>query len=172
MTVIATARLVLRPYRRGDEDDLVRAANDPRVAATVRDRFPHPYTRDDADEWLAIAQRIDPVRSLGITSDDHVIGGIGAEFGEDVNRLCAEIGYWLGVDHWGKGYATEALVAYCEHLFAMTPLERLFATVYDGNAASVRVLEKAGFDFEGTARRAVIKHGQILDLHVFARLRP
>jgi RimJ/RimL family protein N-acetyltransferase len=168
---IVTPRLVLRRYRRGDEGDLRRVADDPRVAEHLRDGFPSPYTRDDAAEWVAASRDAPPLTVLAITRDDGVIGGIGLLPGTDVYRFGAEVGYWLGVDHWGRGYATEALRAFCERVFAATALERLFAHVFAGNDASRRVLEKSGFTHESIARRAVFKNGRFRDMHVYVRLR-
>jgi [ribosomal protein S5]-alanine N-acetyltransferase len=169
---IRTPRLVLRRFRAGDEEDLVAAADAPRVAANLRDRFPGPYTCADAHEWIEQAESSDPLTGLAITRADRVIGGVGLIPGEDVYRHAAEIGYWLGVDHWGQGFATEAVAAFCDHVLATTGFTRLWATVFDGNPASARVLEKCGFVLEGVARRGAYKQGRYLDFQTFARVRP
>ena len=147
------------------------AADDPRVAANLRDAFPSPYTQADADEWIMLASSGPAIWSLAITRADTVIGGVGAIPGADVYQYDAEIGYWLGVDHWGQGFATEAVRAYRDHLFRATPMQRLHARVFAGNGASSRVLVKAGFTLEGVARRAVFKRGRFLDVEIYACLR-
>lgn len=106
-----------------------------------------------------------------MVAEGRVIGGIGVEPGADVHRFDAELGYWLGVDHWGHGYATEAVTAVCDFVFAATRLQRLHAVVFDGNPASDRVLDKCGFVLEGTHRRAIFKNGRFLDCRIYARLK-
>lgn len=168
---IRTDRLILRPFRPGDEDDLVAAADDRAVWLHLRDRFPHPYVREDAERWIAHARATTPATDLAVTLGGQVIGGVGLERGSDVNRLDAEVGYWLGRDRWGRGYGTEALTAFVEFAFANFPFERLHAWVFAPNIASRRVLEKCGFRLEGVARRSVLKDQRLLDSCLYARLR-
>jgi [ribosomal protein S5]-alanine N-acetyltransferase len=168
---IVTDRLVLRAPHLDDAPDLARIANDPRVAAGLRDVFPHPYTLSDARHWIAGAEQRHPLMGLLITVQDTPIGGIGLVPGDDVTRFSAEVGYWLGVDHWGQGYATEALRAVCDHAFATTEFVRIFGCVFQGNEASGRVLEKSGFTLEGVQRKAVYKAGLFLDQSVYGRIR-
>jgi len=168
---IRTARLVLRPFRPGDEGELAEQANDRAVWLHLRDRFPHPYTREDAEQWIAHTATRVPARELAVTLEGRLIGGVGCELGGDVHRLTAEVGYWLGSRHWGHGYGTEALAAFADYAFATFALERLQAWVFAPNLSSRRVLEKCGFRHEGTARRAVIKDQRFLDALLFGRLR-
>jgi RimJ/RimL family protein N-acetyltransferase len=168
---IATARLLLREFRPGDEDSLVRNADDRRVWLHLRDRFPHPYTRADAEQWIAHARGEAPPSSLAIVLGDEVIGGVGFERGSDVTRFNAEVGYWVGARHWGHGYATEAVAAFVDYVFASFPFERLQAWVFAPNLSSRRVLEKCGFELEGVARRSVFKENRFLDSYLYARLR-
>jgi RimJ/RimL family protein N-acetyltransferase len=168
---ICTARLVLRPFRVGDEADLVSAADDRRVWLHLRDRFPHPYTRGDAEVWIEHTLGESPPANLAVTLADRVIGGVGIERGGDVTRFTAEVGYWIGAAHWGQGFASEALAAFADYVFATFVVERLQAWVFAPNLSSRRVLEKCGFHHEGTARRAVYKENRFLDSHLYARLR-
>lgn len=169
---VETPRLLLRPFRDADLADLVREADDPRVAAELRDRFPSPYTDEAAREWIAFSSgEAPPLAALAIAKDDRVIGGIGLERFADVARFTAELGYWLGVAHWGRGYAAEAISALVEHAFAATDLERVEAWVFARNARSARVLARCGFREEGVQRRSVFKSGEFLDTRLFARLR-
>lgn len=168
---IVTARLRLRPFRPGDEAALVEHADDRRVWQNLRDRFPHPYTHADAEQWIAHARADAPPLQLAVTLDDRVIGGVGLERLADVSRFSAELGYWLGGAHWGRGFASEAVAAFVEWAFASLPLERLQAFVFTPNAASRRVLEKCGFRLEGVARRSVFKEGRFLDACLYARVR-
>jgi len=170
---IHTPRLVLRPFRPGDEESLAREADDRRVWGALRDRFPHPYRREDALAWIAANGGRNPPENLAITLREPglPIGGVGVARRGDVGRFTGEIGYWLGSAHWRRGYATEAVGAFVEHAFAAFDFERLEAWVFSSNPASARVLEKCGFRLEGVGRRAVHKQGRFLDSHLYARLR-
>jgi RimJ/RimL family protein N-acetyltransferase len=137
----------------------------------LRDRFPHPYTRRDAEEWLALTTGQQPPLNFAIVFQGGPIGGIGLELYEDVLRGCGELGYWLGEEHWGRGLATEAVRAVVPYAFEKLELRRLQALAYAANVASARVLEKAGFQLEGTLRRQVVKDGRVMDALLYSRLR-
>ncbi len=165
--------LTLRPFRKGDEADLVLHANNPRIQRAVRDTFPYPYTIQDAHNWVAYcqAQEAGSNHFRAITLDHRVIGGIGAIRSQDVYRYNAEVGYWLGESCWGKGYATQALIMMTETLFALTDLHRLYAGVFSFNTASMRVLAKAGFHQEAVHREAIYKEQTYWDEYYFVKFR-
>jgi [ribosomal protein S5]-alanine N-acetyltransferase len=169
--VITLRSCSLRPFRAGDEDSLVHHANDRDIWKNVRDRFPHPYTRAAAEQWIAFTGAQDPSRDLAIDVDGAVVGGIGLTPQEDVFRRSAEIGYWLGKDLRGRGIATDALRAMTDHAFSTFDLCRIFAGVFEHNPASIRVLEKAGYAFEGRLRKAVFKDGAMMDQLLYATVR-
>ena len=148
----------------------MRHADDARIAATVRDLFPHPYTRDEGERWLGHATSAGRASNLAIEVDGVAVGGIGMIPGDDVHRIRAEIGYWLGHAYWGRGIMSEAVRAYSDHLLLDRAFLRLEAPVFETNPASARVLEKAGFARECTQRRAAIKLGRVLDLWMYVRL--
>jgi RimJ/RimL family protein N-acetyltransferase len=162
----------VRPYVAEDAAALARHANNRAVWITLRDRFPHPYTMEDALSFLRIATTQQPPCDFAIATADEVIGGIGLQRQSDVHRLTAEIGYWLGEPYWGRGIASRAVRAVTDWAFATTSLERLYACVFATNPASARVLSNAGYQFEGRMRRAVIKDGRLLDQLLYAALRP
>ena len=162
----------VRPYVLEDAEALAKYADNRAVWITLRDRFPHPYTTDDAVGFLRIATTQLPTSDFAIATADEVIGGIGLQRQSDVHRLTAEIGYWLGEPFWGRGIATRAVRAVTAWAFATTSLERLYACVFATNPASARVLSNAGYQFEGRMRRAVIKDGRVLDQLIYAALRP
>ena len=168
---LATQRLLLRPWRLGDEDALVRQADDPRISQFLRDRFPNPYRREHADFWISQVATQEPTLDFAIVLDGQPIGGVGLETMSDVYAIGAELGYWLGVRHWGRGYATEAVAAITDYAFATLELLRVQAAVYAPNVGSARVLEKCGYAREGTLRRAASKRGAVLDVHLYARVR-
>ena len=161
----------VRSFRESDAAEFARHANNRNVAMRLRDRFPHPYTLDDAHEWIAFARGRDPERNFAITVDDLPVGTIGVELQDDVERCSAEVGYWLGESHWGRGIATVALSGFTRFAFEAYDLERLFAPVDASNPASRRVLEKAGYQLEGRMRRSVIKDGIVGDRFMYAVIR-
>ena len=153
---------------------MARHANDRRIAMQLRDRFPHPYTLDDAHEWVSHASVLDPVTTFAITlpeNDEETIGGIGLLVGSDIERISAEVGYWLGVRFWNRGLTTAALRALTAYGFDTLELERIFALPFATNTGSTRVLEKAGYVREGTLRRSAIKDGVVLDQALYATIR-
>ncbi|OOY18863.1 hypothetical protein BMI86_19255 [Thioclava sp. DLFJ5-1] len=135
---IETPRLVLRPLTSKDVDAITHAANDFEVARWLA-KMPYPYTRTDAEAFVA-ANRENFGGVWGITRQGDfcgVIGKVGA------------FGYWLGRDHWGHGYATEAGRAVIAVHFDTADAKPLAAGYFEGNHRSRRVLEKLGFRITG-----------------------
>ena len=162
----------VRSYTLDDVPSVARHANNPQVAANLRDRFPHPYTEGNAREWIEHCLRQRPERNFAIAAAEEVIGGIGLELQDDVHFRSAELGFWLAEPYWGQGITTRSVRAVTEFAFANFDLIRIFAMVFESNPASVRVLEKAGYEFEGRMRMSVVKHGRVLDQLVYARVEP
>ncbi len=161
----------IRPYEASDVASLVKYANNKNVWKNLRDRFPHPYRRVDALAWLRYTKAQDPTHDFAIAGDMGVIGGIGLHLQDDVHRRSAEIGYWLGEPYWNRGIASEAVVAMTDFAFANFPLVRLYAHVFEGNPASERVLEKAGYDLEGRMCKSAYKDGKLLDQMIYGIVR-
>lgn len=163
---IETKRLVLRAPIRGDVPELIRHADNANVASKLA-RMPHPYTRADAVGFIEItAQRADE-RPYAITLDGHLIGIIGFSFHEDQPP---ELGYWLGEEHWGQGYMTEAGRALIDAAHRTHQYDRVVAKALAGNAASLRVLDKLGFvRFGKKSRKADPDGKEIVNLEL---LRP
>jgi RimJ/RimL family protein N-acetyltransferase len=162
---------VVRAWRKGDARAIARWADNPRVARNLRDRFPHPYTLADAKRWIRAANAYDPPTHFAIEADGEAVGGIGFDVFDDVDRRTAEIGYWLAEPYWGRGIATAAVTAVSEYAFHRFDLARLQARVFEGNDASMRVLEKAGYEREGRLRRSVTKGDRTIDSYIYARVR-
>lgn len=146
-----------------DVASLAMHANNRNVSDNLRDRFPHPYTRRDAQAFIKGALDMRPETLFAIAVDDVAVGGIGFALQQDVERVSAEIGYWLGEPFWGRGIVTEALVAVTRYALEHHGLTRLFALPFAHNQASCRVLEKAGYVLEARLRRSAIKNGVIVD---------
>ena len=145
----------LREYRDSDADRLVELANNPAVSRFLTDTFPSPYTLDDAYWWIRTGSQSGIARVIEV--DEIFVGSVGAEPGEGEKRKQYGIGYWIGEPYWGKGIATQALSVFANQLFESTDVERLQAWVYADNAASIRVLQKAGFQKDGELRNALYK---------------
>ena len=172
MIEIARDPAVVREWRADDAEQLCAQANDRRVWENLRDAFPHPYGPEDARRFLALAREGVPPRLFAIVADGRIAGGIGYVPHGDVERVGAEVGYWLAVSHWGRGLATAALQALTDHAFGTQPeLRRLWAVPFAKNPASARVLQKAGYTLEGTLRQSAIKDGRVLDQWMYAIVR-
>lgn len=167
---IEGTRCIIRTWRKTDADSLVRHANNMKVARHLRDRFPHPYTKRDARAFLKYAASTADPTNLAIAVDGEAVGAIGYVPGRDVERFSAEIGYWLGESLWGRGIATEALDLVTAHAFREMNVLRMFALPFADNLASVRVLEKAGYEREGLLRASSVKFGEPKDQLVYARI--
>lgn len=171
MLLLHGQRCTIRPWRLSDADALVRHANDLDVARQLRDRFPHPYTIQNAHAFLRFATT-EGQSNLAIAVDDEPVGAIGYVPGTDIERYSAEIGYWLGRRVWGRGIATDALTTLTEYLFRERIVLRLFAVPFATNLASIRVLEKSGYEREGLLRSSCVKQGQVRDQVLYARINP
>lgn len=164
----------LRPFRMEDAEALVRHANNPKIAARLRDRFPNPYTIKDAQRFLTAVTKHDENALefvLAIEVDAEAVGGIGIIRGTDVERVSAELGYWLSEAYWGRGIVTSAIRKFAPWAMERFELSRLHADTFHDNPASARVLEKAGFTQESVKRKAAIKHGEIKDMNVYVMVR-
>jgi RimJ/RimL family protein N-acetyltransferase len=160
---LALATCDVRSWRRSDAEPLAAHANNRKISINLRDRFPHPYTRGDARAFIRWASQQWPETAFAIAVDDVAVGGIGFVMNADVERVSAEIGYWLGEPFWGRGITTEALAATTKYAVETHGLTRLYALPFAWNQASCRVLEKAGYVLEARLRRSAIKDGRIID---------
>jgi RimJ/RimL family protein N-acetyltransferase len=153
----------VRSWDTRDVDPLVLHANNRNVSINLRDRFPYPYTRRDAREFIKLARNMRPESLFAIAVDGEAVGGIGFVLGHDVERVSTEVGYWLGEAYWGRGIATDALVGVTQYAIATHGFTRLFALPFAYNVASCRVLEKAGYTLEARLRNSAVKDGRICD---------
>jgi [ribosomal protein S5]-alanine N-acetyltransferase len=162
----------VRSLEESDARSIARYADDRRVWLNLRDAFPHPYTEEHARAFVRAALECRPETRFAIAIDGAAVGAIGFTPHADVERVSAEIGYWLGAPFWGRGIATEALRAVTEHAIREHRLTRVYAVPYAWNAASFRVLEKAGYVLEGRMRRSAIKDGRVVDQLLYAFVVP
>jgi [ribosomal protein S5]-alanine N-acetyltransferase len=159
---------MVRPFRSGDADSIAHHANNRNVWINLRDAFPHPYYINDAIAFINIAMSIEPPTIFAIEKDNKAVGAIGFKVGKDVERLSAEIGYWLAETYWGQGVVTEGLMAVSKYAIDQFNLKRIFAVPFDWNPASFRVLEKAGYVLEGRMENSAIKDGKIISQLLYA----
>ena len=139
MIELSTERLTIKKLSRLDKARLIDLIGDSRVSETLSN-VPYPYTDEDAEYWMGIVHSSE--FNLNIFHDGLLIGGIGLTPQGDG---CCELGYWLGFDYWGKGYATEACHALLGYASAETRFRQISANVYEGNSTSSNVLQKVGF---------------------------
>ncbi len=165
--------VLLRKWRSEDAPAIARLADNPKVSANLRDVFPYPYTLQDAVDYAAFCIGADEEKQWirMIEVDGQPAGSVTLTLGGDVYRRSAELGYWLGEPYWGRGAMTQAVRAACREAFARWDIVRIYAEPFARNAASRRVLEKAGFTLEGVMRAGVCKRGEILDYCMYALLR-
>lgn len=132
-------------------------------------RVPHPYPDGGAAEWIATAAQRGRDFAIELHETGEVVGSIAINPYEQHRR--AEIGYWVAVAHWGRGYMTEAVRAIIDYGFRELGLNRVHAECHGDNPASARVLEKAGMTYEGTLRQHSFRLGRFADKLQFGILR-
>ncbi|KAK6221047.1 hypothetical protein LQW54_001620 [Pestalotiopsis sp. IQ-011] len=173
--IVTTDKCFVRPLEESDAPALAAAANHPEIARFMRNRFPNPYTLDDANSWINFSSKREPRVDFCICLNDGTYaGGIGLMPSDPKDTECRtwELGYWLAKEQWGKGITTSAVKGFCQWAFAAFPeLSRIEAGIYEGNDGSMKVLERVGFIKEGVRRKAVFKHGQSWDVAIFGLLR-
>ena len=164
--------VTIRPWQLTDVASLAEQANNINIWNNVRDYFPHPYTDADAEEFIRMAmEKPAPTVDFAIEVDGKAVGGVGIIPNKDVERISAELGYWLGEEYWGRGIMSHAVEQMCRYVFAELPVIKLYATPFSFNFKSARVLEKAGFVKEGILQKTAVKNGKIIDLHYYGLIK-
>jgi ribosomal-protein-alanine N-acetyltransferase len=158
----------LRDWKTDDAVALQKHADNTNISDFLLDRFPSPYTMDDAINWIGLMQNQNPITIFVIAVDDELAGVIGLELREDVYCKSPLIGYWIGEEYWGRSIMPEAVKLITTYAFTNFDIVRIQAGVLGNNPKSMRVLEKAGFIKEGIMKNAIVKKGQILDEHIYA----
>lgn len=162
----------IREWNLSDAEDLAQIINNKNILNNLRDGLPYPYTVKDAEEYITAMLSSDKTKTFAfvITVDDRVVGSIGVFRCENIHFRTAEMGYYIGEPHWGKGLGTSAVKQVCSYIFQHTDIIRIFAEPFAYNTASCRVLEKAGFQLEGVLRNNAVKNGQILDMKMYSKI--
>ena len=164
---------VLRKWRASDAKDLAAALNNEKILNNLRDGLPFPYAEQDAADYISamLASDANDTFAYAITVNDRAIGSIGAFRQSNIHRQTAELGYYLAEEYWGRGIMTDAIRQLCGIVFETTEILRIFAEPFSYNTGSRRVLEKAGFCYEGTMKSNAVKNGKVLDMTLYSLTR-
>ncbi len=161
--------ITLRNYQKSDATRLVLLANNKNVSKYLVYTFPYPYTQKDADWWIETGSTANNAITKVIEYNGEFVGSVGIIPQIGWKSHIAEIGYWLGEDYWGQGIATEALKLMTEYAFLQLQYKKLFAPVLAPNKASMRVLEKCGYQLEGILKYEVSQEGKYFDIYHYAK---
>lgn len=163
----------IRNWRIQDAENLAFALNNKKIQDNLRDGLPFPYTIQDAEQFISSMLTADKEKTFAfaITVEDKAIGSIGIFRMDNIHRKTAEMGYYISEPYWGKGIGTSAIKQICTYIFSNTDIIRIFAEPFSDNAASCRILEKAGFSFEGTLQKNAIKNNIIMDMKMYALIK-
>ena len=163
----------IRKWELSDARDLSIALSNRKIQDNLRDGLPYPYTEEDGAAFISDMLSADEndTFAFAITVDGKVIGSIGVFRQENIHRQTAELGYYIAEEYWGRGIMTEAVKQICEYVFSKSDIIRIYAEPFAYNAASCRVLEKAGFQYEGTLRNNAVKNGKVIDMKMYSLLK-
>lgn len=159
---------ILRPWSLSDVQSLAKYANNKEIAKNLRDKFPHPYLEEDAENFIRFVQEHNPDGIMAIEINGEACGGIGIHPQEDIYRKNAEMGYWIGEAYWGKGIMTKAIKQMVMYGFQKFDINRIFAIPFHNNIGSQKALEKAGFKVEAKMSKTIFKNGEYLDEIIYA----
>jgi len=155
--------MVLRKWNESDLNNLVKYANNIKIANRLTNGFPHPYTEEDGKAYLSTVISDNPTKVFAIEVDGEAVGSIGIFPQTDIHEKNAEMGYWLAEEYWGQGIMVEAIKEITAYGFQTFDIVRIFARPFSTNFQSQRVLEKAGFTLEARLKKAIFKNGEFTD---------
>ncbi len=163
----------IRRWKLSDAKDLAIALSNRKVQDNLRDGLPYPYTEQDGKDYISdmLSANEDDTFAFAVTADNKVVGSIGVFRQGNIHRQTAELGYYVAEEYWSRGIMTEAVKQICEYVFSKSDILRIYAEPFAYNIASCRVLEKAGFQYEGTLRSNAVKNGEVIDMKMYSLLR-
>ena len=163
----------IREWRIDDKSALAANLNNPKVLNNLRDGLPYPYTEQDAEKFIQAMLSSDKNNTFAfaITLNEKVIGSIGVFRQDNIHFRTAEMGYYIAEPYWGNGYMTNAIKQVCQYVFENTDIIRIYAEPFSHNIASCKVLEKAGFQYEGTLKSNAMKCGSVVDMKMYALIK-
>ena len=162
----------LRTLSHKDIFQMAILADNKKVSDSLKDLFPHPYSEEDATSFIDLCIQHNPQQNFAIEHHGAFCGVIGLIPQDDVYRKSAEIGYWLGEPYWGKGIATKAVRLVTDYGFKELGFARIQSGIFEYNPASMRVLEKNGYQKEGVFIKSVFKNNRYWDEHRYYKLNP
>jgi ribosomal-protein-alanine N-acetyltransferase len=164
----------LRKWKIEDADSLAKHANNENIANKLRDAFPSPYTKTDAEAFIdqCLYSEVEGELMLAIDVNGEAIGAVGLSPKGDYQYRCAELGYWVSEMYWGQGVATKVVGLITERAYKELGIIRIYAECFENNAASQRVLEKCGFTCETKLNKGVYKNGVFYDSLIYEYIRP
>jgi len=163
--------VILRELEESDLELLAKYSNNEKISINLRDRFPSPYTIEDAKNFKKMIDSQSQKTFFAIEYKNNYVGNISLSLGTDVYRKSAEIGYFIGEPFWNKGIATKAVNLITEWGFKQLDIVRIQACVFEYNHASQHVLEKCGFVKEATLKQAIYKNDEMHDEIRYAKIK-
>lgn len=163
----------IRKWELSDAGDLAAALSNKKIQDNLRDGLPYPYTEQDGADFITAMLTADEndTFSFAVTVDNKAVGSIGVFRQGNIHRQTGELGYYIAEEYWGRGIMTEAVKQICEFVFCKSDIIRIYAEPFAYNTASCRVLEKAGFSYEGTLRNNAVKNGKVIDMKIYSLLK-
>ena len=164
---------IIRKWKLTDAKDIAVALSNKKIQDNLRDGLPYPYSEQDGIDFISsmLSANEDETFAFAITLDDKTIGSIGVFRQQNIHRQTAEMGYYIAEEYWEKGIMTDAVKQICEYVFKNSDILRIYAEPFAYNTGSCRVLEKAGFQYEGTLRNNAVKNGKVIDMKMYSLLR-
>ena len=164
---------LIREWKLSDAESLASAINNPKILNNLRDGLPYPYTEKDGKEFISAMLSADKnsTFAFAIEIDGQAVGSIGVFRQNNIHFRTAELGYYLAEEYWGKGIMTEAVKQACKYVFDNSDIIRIYAEPFAHNTPSCRVLEKAGFRFEGLLRSNAVKNGKVFDMKMYSLIK-
>ena len=163
----------IRKWKLTDAKDIAVALSNKKIQDNLRDGLPYPYSEQDGIDFISsmLSANEDETFAFAITLDDKAIGSIGVFRQQNIHRQTAEMGYYIAEEYWGKGIMTDAVKQICEYVFKNSDILRIYAEPFAYNKGSCRVLEKAGFQYEGTLRNNAVKNEKVIDMKMYSLLK-
>lgn len=162
----------IRKWELSDAADLAAALSNKKIQDNLRDGLPYPYTEQDGADYISAMLSADENETFAfaVTFDGKAIGSIGVFRKANIHKRTGELGYYIAEKYWGKGIMTEAVKQICDYIFSNSDMIRIYAEPFAHNVASCRVLEKAGFQYEGTLRSNAVKNGKVIDMKMYSMI--
>ncbi|MDQ6844577.1 MAG: GNAT family N-acetyltransferase [Bacteroidota bacterium] len=170
--MFSSEKIILRPLENADASALAELANNKKIWINLRDILPHPYTTDDAVFFINLTKKENPHLNFAINYAGQFCGMVGLTPQQDIYRLTAVIGYWIGEPFWNKGIATKAVEMSTGYGFNDLGFIRIHTGIFEHNIGSMKVLEKNGYKKDCVFEKSVIKDGKILDEHRYSKIKP